>query len=355
MPVSEKNRILYMTTPLGEDVLLLRSFSGIEAMSQLFRFDLRMVSETEAIKAKDIVGKSITWQVQYKEGPPRFFNGFVSRFGASGLSPRGQRGYRAEVVPWLWFLTQTANCRIFQKKTAPEIIQKVFDDLGFTDYELELKNTYAKRDYCVQYRETSFNFVSRLMEEEGIFFFFKHEDGKHTLVLADQKSSYKNLPESVLEVETWERQFEYCPGKYTQTDYNFETPSTSLLTNTSTVVDLPNISKFEVFDYPGIYQVKSDGDATAKRRMEEEEASYEVGSGSSECRDLTPGGKFSLGQHEAESEEGKSYVVTYVEHTASDVDFETGEGKAEYTNTFRCIPDSVTFRPERRTRKPERH
>src|SRR5262249_9689157 len=156
-----------------------------------------MVSEKESIDAKDIVGKSVTWKVQFKNGPPRFFNGFVSRFAASSLSARKLRTYRAEVIPWLWFLTRTSDCRIWppggQKKTVPQIIQMVFDELGFSDYQLDLRDSYPQLAYCVQYRETAFNFISRLMEEEGIFYFFRHEEGNHTLVLADQKSSYSDI------------------------------------------------------------------------------------------------------------------------------------------------------------------
>jgi type VI secretion system secreted protein VgrG len=353
---TQKNRILSVSTPLGQDVLLLGSFSGAEGMSRLFSYQLSMISDKQDIAAKDIVGKSVTWRVLVKDTEPRFFNGFVSRFVGSGLTMRDMRSYRAQVVPWLWFLTRTANCQIFQKKSAPDIIKAVFDGLGFSDYQLELKNTHPKRDYCVQYRETAFNFVSRLMEEEGIFYFFRHEDGKHTLVLADQKTSYKDLPANPMDpgarIESFDHQFEYRPGKWTRTDYNFETPSTSLLTNTNTIVDLPNISKFEMFDYPGDYLVKGDGAAGTKLRMEEEEAGFDVATATSACATFTPGGKFSLIEPDVKSEEGKNYVVTYIEHTAVDVDFQGGDAPSEYSNVFQCIPSSVTFRPGQHTRKP---
>ena len=225
MAIKQAHRILYLNTPLGADTLLLGSFSGTEAMSRLFSYQLQMVSETDSIEAKDIVGKNVTWHVKFKDGPPRFFNGFVSRFAGGDVSPGDSAG-TAEVVPWLWFLTRTANCRIFQKKSAPEIIKMVFGDFGFSDFKLELKGSHPKREYCVQYRETAFNFVSRLMEEEGIFYFFQHGDGQHMLVLADQKSSYKDLPADPVkpggQIDTWEHQFEFRPGKWARTDYNFE-------------------------------------------------------------------------------------------------------------------------------------
>src|SRR5438552_2500930 len=132
---TQENRLLSVTTSLGQDVLLLAAFSGGEALSRLFSYQLEMLSENEAIAAKDLVGKSITWSVHYFDSEPRYFNGVVSRFTAGSRRLRDFRSYRVEVVPWLWFLTRTANCCIFQNKTAPEIIQSAFDALGFSDYE----------------------------------------------------------------------------------------------------------------------------------------------------------------------------------------------------------------------------
>src|SRR5262245_32643281 len=164
---TQARRLISVTTPLGADVLLLAGFSGQEAMSQLFSYQLDMLSEKDAVAPADIVGKSVTWLVRRADRDPRYFNGVVSRFSGGSSNMRNLRRYRAEVVPLLWFLTRTADCRIFQNKTAPEIIQQIFSDVGFTAYELSLRGTYVKRDYCVQYRETDFAFVSRLMEYEG--------------------------------------------------------------------------------------------------------------------------------------------------------------------------------------------
>src|SRR5262245_30966234 len=122
----EVTRLLQATTPLGEDVLLLAGFSGREEMSRLFTFHLDFGSDKDDIKAKDIVGKPVTWAVDNLHSAPRFFNGFVSRFTAGARAQR-VRSYQAEVVPWLWFLTRTTNCRIFQNKTAQDIIKQVFD------------------------------------------------------------------------------------------------------------------------------------------------------------------------------------------------------------------------------------
>src|SRR6516225_1214926 len=228
---TQEKRLLAVDSSLGKNVLLLRAFSGREEMSRLFRYQLELLSENYAITAPEIVGQGITFSVNHFDTPQRFFHGIVSRFTAGGRHFRGFRTYRAEVVPWLWFLTRTANCRIFQKMSVPDIIQTIFSDLGFSDFELSLQKSYVKWEYCVQYRETAFNFVSRLMEHEGIFYYFHHEDGKHTLVLANSTGAYQDVPESPVryssgqiapnQVVSWEHHFEFRSGKWTRTDYNF--------------------------------------------------------------------------------------------------------------------------------------
>src|SRR5437660_10498039 len=193
MSYTQTNRRIAISTPLGKDTLLLRGLSGTEAISQLFHFDLDLLSENDSIKFQDLVGKNVTLRIFDAEGAERHWNGFISRF-SQGSQDRRLTAYRAQMVPWLWFLTRTADCRIFQYKTIPDIIQKIFPDLKFQDFERRLYGRFTPRDYCVQYRETDFNFVSRLMEEEGIYYYFKHEDGKHTLVMSNDASSLEACP-----------------------------------------------------------------------------------------------------------------------------------------------------------------
>jgi type VI secretion system secreted protein VgrG len=364
----QADRVLEITTPLGEDVLLLTAFVGHEEMSRMFRFELYLVSEKDSISAKDIVGKNVTFSLRKPDGGLRHFNGFVSRFVSSG---RGDRlsTYRAEVVPWFWFLTRTSDCRIFQNMTIVQIVEKVFKDLGFSDFDTSgVKGEHPTWDYCVQYRETDANFVSRLLEQEGMFFFFKHEKGKHTLVIADDKGAHKDCEDSQVEfaaslsapmgedfITRWEHQYEFRPGKWAHTDYNFETPTTRLMANTNSVVNMDGMDKFEIYDYPGEYEKKNEGDAEVKLRMEEEEAAHEVVSGSSKCRSFSPGGKFTLKKHHVKSESGKPYVLTSVHHSAKMAgSYITGYGEKEhdYQNHFTCIPASATFRAARITPKP---
>jgi type VI secretion system secreted protein VgrG len=360
---TQDTRLLSLATPLGDDVLLLTAFSGRETMSQLFSYQLQMVSGNESIAPEDIVGKNVTWAVSFVDREPRCFNGFVSRFSAAGHYPRKLRTYRAEVVPWLWFLTRTTNCRIFQNMTVPDIIRTIFDEAGFGDYTTGgVRGSHPQRQYCVQYRETAFNFVSRLMQQEGIFYFFRHDNGKHTLVLADHAGAYEDCPESPVShsggslipnhIDSWEHQYEFRSGKWAQTDYNFETPRTNLLTSADTVLPLPDATDYELFDYPGQYGVLGDGRGLAKLRMEEEEAAYDTVLGSSQCCTFNPGGKITVDKHEIESEAGKGYVITGVQHTATESSYGPGGGKPEYRNLFSCVPDSVVCRPTRLTPRP---
>jgi type VI secretion system secreted protein VgrG len=358
---TQANRVLSVTSSLGTDVLLLLGFTGTESISRLFSFQLKLASEQGAIAAKDIVGKSLTWSINRPNEAPRYFNGVVRRFVGGPVSRRKLRSYRADVVPWLWLLSRTTDCRIFQNLNTPDIVQTIFKDHGFNDFKLALKSSYPKREYCVQYRETALNFIARLLEHEGIFYYFRHEDGKHTLVLADSKSAYADCPENPLNYMTalsganralsWERQYEFRAGKCARTDYNFQTPSTNLLTTTSTVIDLPDAPKYEIFDYPGEYVVKDVGDPVTKVRMEEEEAGYDVVNGSSRCSTFTPCGKFTLAGHEVDSENG-SYAITSIQHSAVEGSEGAGTSDIGYSNNFTCIPDSVLFRPARMTSKP---
>ena len=270
---TQEGGLFKIDTPLGKDVLLLRGFKGTESISRLFRFELDLLSENSSISFPDMVGKNVTISLKQPDGSYRYLNGIISRF-AQHATEEQFTSYSAEMVPWLWFLTRNADCRIFQNKTVPDIITQVFSDLGFNDYTNSLQGSYDSREYCVQYRESDFNFVSRLMEEYGIFYFFKHQQGKHALVLADASTAHSSCPgQSTVRYVTvsggpqrdvitrWEIEQELRTGKYSLEDYNFKTPSTSLMVNEPTICEVGGNSKFEIYDYPGEYQTKGVGES----------------------------------------------------------------------------------------------
>ena len=193
--ITQAKRWIVVDSPLGEDTLIPTFFEGDETISRLFTYRLELISNMTSIAPESILGKEITIHLRRPDGKTRIFHGRINRFGAGPMWSHGYRHYQAEVVPWTWFLTRTTDCRIFEDEKVPDIIEKIFKDLGFSDFDLSGvdKGKHPKREYCVQYRETDFNFVSRLMEEEGMYYFFKHEQGKHTMMIADKTSALPRL------------------------------------------------------------------------------------------------------------------------------------------------------------------
>lgn len=369
MPLTQANRLIAITTPLDQDALLLQSFVGQEGLSRLFHFEAELVSEDPEIRFDQLIGKEVGIRLATREDPPRYIHGHVSRFTQSAQDSRFTY-YRAHIVPWLWFLTRTADCRIFQAPmTVPDIISKIFDDLEFDDYRLDLQGAFEPVEYCVQYRETDFNFVSRLMEDHGIFYFFEHEEKKHTLVLGNHPGAHPKCPgqgtarcafaggalEGEDVVTSCQVEQELRPGRYAITDYNFETPSTSLAASVDSVVKVGENSRFEVYDYPGEYGKKPDGERLVKLRIEEEEATHFLLRASSTCRAFVAGQRFDLAEHYRRDLNG-SYLLIEVQHGASAGEYYTSGGASTagetYTNSFTASPHSVPYRPARVTPRP---
>lgn len=361
--LTQDNKPLAVETPLGKDKLLLASFTGSEAISDLFNFELELVSEDGGIKPADIIGKPVGFCIRRPDGKTRWFHGFVAAFVYAGFNDR-LYFYRAQVVPWLWFLTKASDCRIFEtekSKNAREIIDKLLSGLGFSDYKWDLKRTPEKREYCVQYRETHFDFLARLLSEEGIFWYFLHEQNKHTLVLTDHPGGLCDSKDADLELNTnashseetnnlrsWRRNWQLTTGRYTHTDYNFETPSTSLLVDKNSVVSLTGNSKLEYYDFPGTYGTMAQGDSLAILRIEAEEARHDNASGESTCSFFSPGARFTIKAHYDPAEVGKKWALVSVQHQASiGGAWFSSDGASDflYTNSFNCLPATTPFRP----------
>ena len=368
MRYTQDNRLIAIDTPLGKDVLLLAGFKGREGLSHLFDFELSLLSENHSISFQDIVGKNVTISVVLADGDKGYFNGIIARFaqgrggGEAGGDPRFSH-YSATMVPWPWLLTMTTDARIFQKLSVRDIVEKIFNEKGFSDFDMQLDGTYEKREYCVQYRETDFNFVSRLLEEEGVYYFFRHENGKHTMVIADAPGKHKPCPKQETAryqlsaggrldedvITALERAQEIRPGKYSLSDFNFEIPNAGL------EVNVPGRQKLgpgerEVYDYPGAYTKKTEGDRLAKIHMEEEEAQITRIGGSSVCRAFTSGFRFSLSDFYRPDMNDKEYVLTSITHEASQ-GWEK-ESELSYANRFTCMPFEIPYRPQRTTPKP---
>lgn len=370
---TQANRLIQVFTPLGEDALLLQSFHGTESISQLFQFELKMYSENRGLSFDSIVGKNTTIKIVLPDLSERYINGIVSAFSQGGSapleggsSPKFFASYRATLVPWLWFLTQTTDCRIFQNQSVPEILEAVFRNLGFTDYALRLQGSFAPREYCVQYRETAFDFASRLMEEEGIFYFFEHQPDKHVMVLANHPNDFKPCPhlteisyESLVGEEReddviteWNAAQVVRPGQVTLADFNFETPVLDLTAN----IAGQDTRKLELYDYPGEYKTKSDGERFADIRLQEAETPRLVTTATSTCRGLQPGYRFRLQDH-YRRDFNRDYAVTTIYHESDQgTNYRSGEGEADaalkYQNRFTCLPHPTHYRAPRLTPAP---
>jgi type VI secretion system secreted protein VgrG len=379
----EENRYLYFESGLGSDVLLLESFTGAEGVSRLFSFQLELLSENDHIPFDQILGKPMSFGVLgLEDQEPRHFHGIVTAFTQLPDSQRLAR-YRAIVSPALWTSTCRQTSRIFQKQTAAEIVSSVLQGVDFVQ---ELQGSYDTRDYCVQYRESDFNFISRLMEEEGIFYFFRFAKGSHQLVLADNTSSFRDMPggKSVLyeeaagmlsgegRISDWVKTQQLVSGKYTLTDYIYGSPSAAMDVHQQTAgtVQVGRVQHrlnaggndgWEVYDFPGRYGERMQaggqgarrvGDKYARTGIEQMEVAQFMIGGKSNRWNLTPGYRFSLLHHpKAEGD----YTVTAVTHSGREGGFHSAAeiGHNHYSNIFECIPASMPFRPPRTALKPQ--
>ncbi|WP_238913958.1 type VI secretion system Vgr family protein [Achromobacter insolitus] len=349
--LTQANWFASVSTPFGKDALLLDAFSGREAMSELFRFDLRMRSANKALDARAIVGKAVTVTLQRPRLRPRYLNGIVTRFVHLGAD-RGHAYYMAELQPRLWLLTLGRDRVIHQNKTAPEIIKEV---LGRYEVAFESRlgtGAYPKRPYCVQYDESPFDFVSRLMEEEGIFYFFDAADGKHTMVLADSPAAHpvnahaaclqcaldEDTPPDPDRVQSFEMAHGIVAPGHVLADYDYLTATTTLAASRKPAL-LPGARHYV---YPGKYADAADGDRKAAIRLAAQQADGQVGSGESGCYGLSPGSRFELAGH-PDSALNVSYVLRAVMHDA------TQDG---YRNRFEVQPEAVPFRPRPNTPHP---
>lgn len=296
------------------------------------------------------MGKTVTLAIPQSSGDTHNINGVVGRFVQLNSDSRFTY-YAADLYPWLWMLTHSRSCAIYQNMSTPDIIKQVFSDLGFSDFKDSLTGTYQAREYCVQYRETNFAFISRLMEEEGICYFFTHSASAHTMVLADDASAWAattGLDKAVFtpHESAWTTDVivtdcmleqNVTPGKYQTDDYNFETPDTDLLASAS-----GTDGSRTIYDFPGVYTAQGDGETIAGRRLSALEVPGKMLRGNSLCRAFYAGAKFTLGGHNRSDVNGE-YVILSLEIRG---DQET------YSNSFQAIPSATVFRPESVTPAP---
>jgi type VI secretion system secreted protein VgrG len=356
-------------TPLKEGKLLFSKMSANEGLSRMFTYEVDLLSTDKSIAFADLLGKPMTVKLELPEGDIRFFNGYVARFGFVG-----RRGdyyeYHATLRPWLWFLTRTQDCRIFQKQTAVDIIKAVFRDHTTAKYFAEGlidNDKYPSRDYCVQYRETDFNFISRLLEQEGISYYFKHKEDDHTLVLVDSNSyapvpGYEHIPyigqtanvrKDKENIGSWSLNAEIQTGRYVLNDYDFECSKVGLEERQDKLYSSIEHDDYEVYDYPGGYTDSEAAKHYVKARIEQIQTAFIQANGKTDARGLTTGYSFELIGFPREEQNGKYLVVNT--HISLVQAYRDGHAICE-GSSFDCNFDvahaSNTWRPARLTPKP---
>ncbi len=370
MPVTQQFREVEVTSTLGKDRLLFRRMTAVEELSRPFEFCLEVLSTDDAIKLNDVLGQPMTVRFDLtRTNLRRYFNGYVSQFRYVSSAGKFAR-YEARLRPGLWFLSRSADCRIFQNKAVPDIVKQVLGDHGMTDVEDNLTGTYPTLEYCVQYRETDFDFVSRLLEQEGIFFFFKHEDGQHTMVLGDdigawdKAAGYETVPfhPQVSEIKQdddhlwdWSATQLVQPTQHTLRDFDFTKPRADLEVRHQLNEPAHARADGEIYDHPGKYVSRDEGDALNRVQMQELRARFEVLEGTGDVGGLRPGCLFSLEKH-PRADQNQDYVVAA---TALELESDRYEGSGSAASggpTCVCrltaFRPSFHYRPPRRTAKP---
>lgn len=365
MLFTQLTRLAQINSPLGPNVLILSEMGGSEELGRLFDYELQLTSDDPAIDLNQLLGKPMSLSLQLSGMASRHFHGIVARCSQS--VDRGQfASYRVTLRPWLWLLTRTSDCRIFQHLSAPQIIKQVFRDLGFSDFEDALSRSYREREYCVQYRETSFDFVSRLMEEEGIYYFFRHEEARHVLVLADAYGAHQKAPgyESVPfyppdgqhrerdHINDWHLAQEVQSGSMELNDYDFQRPSARI--DVRSAMPRPHqAGDYPLYDYPGAYEQTQDGEHYARTRLESLQSLHERVELRGNARGLGSGHLFSLSGF-SRQDQNREYLIVAARYYVVQERLETGggSGSAQFESNLSCIDAKQSYRPVSSTLRP---
>jgi len=379
-PSASSNATPYGTVTVTPDPGFKLVFDGLEAVESLgrpFLYNLDVSSFKTTTDLIGLLGSKVTVSFSTTSGPTRYFNGLLTRIVYAGLVGGASR-YHLELRPWIWMLTRSHDCKIFQNMAPFDIITGVCRDAGFSDFADKRQNQAGSTvlDYCVQYRESSLDFVTRLMEQYGIYYYFEHTSDKHTLNFADDPNSHTALSASILyqrqmtEMRTvvdhiWEfsADLRVQPGTYTYRDYNFTTPSADL-TAKSMKQGSHEYGSSEIYDYPGIYDTAANGQKLTDVRIQEIAARRQTFTGSTNARALLCGCRFTLGKAENDTLSKVVDQSIYAEYLviATITHFGMGESKSSldmkgeltdsYSCSFQAIPGETPFRLERQTNVP---
>ncbi len=394
MATTQDQRSLQLSTPLAKDYLLIKRMRCREGLNQLFRIELELLHEEEtdgftptAIDPKKLLGNPMILSAHQAGPMVRYFNGICINFTQGSRNARFSK-YRAELVPKVWMLTQISRSRIFQNKTVPQILDEVFE--GY-DVDNEIRGIDKPRNYCVQYRESDWDFASRIMEEEGIYYYFEHTADNHRLILGNTPPSHRPCPSEsnitfalerseladqwIPAIHSWRVDNKMRTGKYELRDYHFQLPTNNLLATETSLFDVGNNRALEHYDWPGGYAKRFDAidaggsentalldpifedrERTVKIRQEEIDVAYKSIYGTADCCTLTAGYKFELKDHPVR-ENNINHVLVNVQHEAVQSPSYISDDAVSnaYMVNFVCIPygaGHAPFRPLRKTPKP---
>jgi len=358
--LTQVGRNVRITTPLGPDALIPISFTGHESLSQPYLFTVELASENAAIASSSLLGKSVTLHVDLPDGGVRHINGLVRRFTSLGATGYVFR-YRAELVPALWFLSLSSDCRTFEQKTPIEVINAVFSDAGVPGPQVRLTTTPDVREYVVQYRETNLAFVSRLLEEVGIYYTFEHSDGQHKLVLTDAKAgSIAAGQVSRLRVDgtrvgdrprddtvfEYRREYAVHTGKILTADHDL-----LRVDSTGTLASGGPHARGERFEFLGDLGLDR-SPLEAKIRIEIEERDQSLLQGKSSCMALASGTRVTLIEAPADVADQEFHVIEVTHRLEGGDLYAAGGQSLSYENSFVAIPHAKPYRPAQRTPRP---
>ncbi|MCW0399127.1 hypothetical protein NB688_002529 [Xanthomonas sacchari] len=370
-------RRVTIKTALGE-ALQFRQLRGEETLSSLYSFEIDLVSEERDIDPKALLGKSATVEIETEGGGKRYLDGLVTRFGMQGQDHR-LYSYHLRLQPWLWVATRRQDFRIFQFKTVPQIVEEVLSRYGYP-MQLKLTRAYRAWDYCVQYGESDFDFVSRLLEHEGAYYYFQHASGQHTLVIADDiVAGHEPLPGAAVipfyppeksavadreNIHAWTLGEEIKPGRYYNDDYDFKKPRSDL-SNMRQQPPGHAHDAYEIYEWPGGYVQHGDGEQYARVRLQEGLTGHSVVRGESRHRSLATGYTFTL-ENYPRGDQNRQYLITGVTYhlhenprSSSFNSAKPGESLKhnEEQGSFQKFsltaqPTSLPYTPARKTQKP---
>ncbi|RQR30922.1 type VI secretion system tip protein VgrG [Burkholderia sp. Bp9143] len=359
------NRVFTLDSPHGDD-LKFHTLDGSDELGRLFEFRIEALADSHSLSLKDMLGKPVTVRIEQQDRSTRYLNGIVARATLAGRRAERHYGYELVVRPWLWLATRRSDCRIFQNRTVPDIVQEVLAPYGFP-IENKLAESYVPRQYCVQYNETDTAFVSRLMEFEGIYFYFRHAADSHTLVLCDAMSSHVALPgyETIPyiapdrtaiadeeHIDGWLPAQEVSVGKHQTTDYDYTKPRADL---SSQKIDPRghDHDSFASFEWPGGYRDDAPGAHYSRVRLEEQQAEHERASAETDVRGAAPGYLFTL-EHCPRADQNREYLIVRCQYRFQENAYASDQGaEAVVHQTMMLVqPSSLPYRSPRDTPRP---